>query len=109
MSNSIRATPASAGAAFFVPIEEVRWWSKDSRRFEHRALESEFRRRLRQVAQEIRRMTAAGQRETTVIDQLRQYGRLIGPWSRTVTENIVLKANRMNLREWNTMDTPMRG
>ena len=54
-------------------------------------------------------MTAAGQRETTVIDQLRQYGRLICPWSRTVTENIVLKANRMNLREWNTMATPMRG
>lgn len=54
-------------------------------------------------------MTAVGQRETTVIDQLRQYGRLIGPWSRTVTENIVLKANRMNLREWNTMATPMRG
>ena len=68
-----------------------------------RALEMEFRRRLRQVAQEIRRMTAAGQRETAVIDQLRQYGRLIGPWSRAVAENIVLKANRMNLREWNAM------
>lgn len=48
-------------------------------------------------------MTAAGQRETAVIDQLRQYGRLIGPWSRVIAENIVLKANRMNLREWNAM------
>ena len=68
-----------------------------------RTLEMEFRRRLRQVAQESRRMTAAGRRETAVINQLRQYGRVIGPWSRTVAENIVLKANRMNLREWNSM------
>lgn len=67
------------------------------------ALEMEFRRRLRQVAQEIRRMTAIEQSETAVIEQLRQYGDLLGPWARVVSENIVRKANRMNLSEWNAM------
>lgn len=48
-------------------------------------------------------MTAIEQSETAVIEQLRQYGDLLGPWARVVSENIVHKANQMNLREWNAM------
>lgn len=72
-----------------------------------KAVETEFRRRLRQVAREIKRITTGGGdplREISLITrQLRQYAELIGPWAQVVAENIVLKMNRINLREWNTL------
>lgn len=72
-----------------------------------KAVETEFRRRLRQVAREIKRITTGGGdplRETSLITrQLRQYAELIGPWAQVVAENIVLKMNRINLREWNAL------
>ena len=72
-----------------------------------KALETEFRRRLRQVAREIKRITTTGgdpfKVSSQIVRQLRQYTELIGPWALAVAENIVLKANRINLREWNIL------
>ena len=65
-----------------------------------RATEREMRRRCKQVAKEVARITSSGQDATTIVYALEQYGQQVFPWAEDVMLKIVEMSDRQNLGMW---------
>lgn len=65
-----------------------------------RATEREMRRRCKQVAREVARITSSGQDATSIVYALEEYGQLIGPWADEVMLHIVEMSDAQNLNMW---------
>ena len=65
-----------------------------------RSTEREMRRRCKQVAKEVARITSSGQDATTIVYALEQYGRQVAPWAEDVMLKIVEMSDRQNLGMW---------
>ena len=62
-----------------------------------RSTEREMRRRCKQVAREVARITSSGQDATTIVYALEEYGRQVEPWAEDVMLKIVEMSDRQNL------------
>lgn len=65
-----------------------------------RSTEREMRRRCKQVAREVARITSSGQDATTIVYALEQYGRQVEPWAEDVMLKIVEMSDQQNLGMW---------
>ena len=65
--------------------------------------EREFSRRLRPVANEIARITSAGQDATTVVYTLEEYAKQLEPWAQSTAMEIVERSNRQNVAMWSEL------
>ena len=59
-----------------------------------------MRRRCKQVAKEVARITSSGQDATTIVYALEQYGQQVFPWAEDVMLQIVEMSDRQNLGMW---------
>ena len=65
-----------------------------------RSTERELRRRCKQVAKEVARITSSGQDATTIVYALEEYAQLLAPWAEDVMLKIVEMSDRQNLGMW---------
>ena len=65
-----------------------------------KSTEREMRRRCRQVAKEVARITSSGQDATTIVYALEEYGQQIAPWAEDVMLKIVEMSDRQNIGMW---------
>ena len=59
-----------------------------------------MRRRCKQVAREVARITSSGQDATTIVYALEEYGRQVAPWAEDVMLKIVEMSDQQNLGMW---------
>lgn len=72
-----------------------------------RSTERELRRRCKQVAKEVARITSSGQDATTIVYALEEYGRQVEPWAEDVMLQIVEMSDRQNLGMWRELGAKM--
>ena len=68
-----------------------------------KALEKDFERKLKKVAQNVTKIISAGSDATTIAYRLNVYADQLGPWADKVIAEVVSKSNRHNLKEWRAL------
>lgn len=68
-----------------------------------KALERDFERKLKKVAQNVTKIISAGSDATTIAYRLNVYADQLGPWADKVIAEVVSKSNRHNLKEWRAL------
>ena len=66
-----------------------------------------MRRRCRQVAKEVARITSSGQDATTIVYALEEYGQTIAPWAEDVMLKIVEMSDRQNIGMWRELSAKL--
>ena len=66
-----------------------------------------MRRRCKQVAREVARITSSGQDATTIVYALEEYGRQVAPWAEDVMLKIVEMSDRQNLGMWRELSAKL--
>ena len=72
-----------------------------------RSTERELRRRCKQVAREVARITSSGQDATKIVYALEEYGRQVAPWAEDVMLKIVEMSDRQNLGMWRELSAKL--
>lgn len=72
-----------------------------------RSTERELRRRCKQVAKEVARITSSGQDATTIVYALEEYAQLLAPWAQDVMLKIVEMSDQQNLGMWRELGAKM--
>lgn len=66
-----------------------------------------MRRRCKQVAKEVARITSSGQDATSIVYALEQYGEMIAPWAQDVMLNIVEMSDAQNVNMWRELSNKL--
>ena len=72
-----------------------------------KSTEREMRRRCRQVAKEVARITSSGQDATTIVYALEEYGQQLAPWAEDVMLKIVEMSDRQNIGMWRELSAAL--
>ena len=72
-----------------------------------RSTERELRRRCKQVAKEVARITSTGADATSVVYALEEYAQLLAPWAQDVMLKIVEMSDQQNLGMWRELGAKM--